>query len=81
MSAVIKIHLKNAREALDRKDYITARDFSQQVLEIDPENYGALVFVGLCEQNLTRYVESEKAYLKAIQVNSTMPLAYQVFPT
>ena len=78
MSVLVKIKLKGAREALDRKDFEFAREQCSQVLELDPANYNALVFLGLAEQNLVHYERSQEAYEKAIQVNAENLLAYQV---
>jgi superkiller protein 3 len=78
MSAVLKIQLKSAREAIERKAYQEAKDFSLSALECDDKNYNAWVFLGLAEQHLENYNESEKAYFKALQQNDVHPLAIQV---
>ncbi|KAJ3035493.1 Tetratricopeptide repeat protein 37 [Rhizophlyctis rosea] len=72
-----KALLKSAREALGAQNYSQARDSCQQILEADENNYNALVFLGLAEQNLNNVNASEKAYRKAIGVNAATILAYQ----
>lgn len=78
-SAVVKRLLKSAREELNKKDYEAARDYCTDVLEIDGENYNALVFLGLAQQNLRNIEKSEDAYKRAIKINPTNPLALQVW--
>ncbi|KAJ3264694.1 Superkiller protein 3, partial [Borealophlyctis nickersoniae] len=74
----LKSLLKTAREALNDKNYETARDTCTQILEdIDDKNYNALVFLGLANQNLDKFDDSEKAYRKAIDLNKESLLAYQ----
>jgi superkiller protein 3 len=70
--------LKNARDAINNKNFEEAKDHCSSALELDPENYNALVFMGLSLQNLNDYNASETSYRKAITANSTSPLAYQV---
>ena len=43
MAAIIKTKLKNARDAISKKQFATAKDLSLGVLEYDPENYNACV--------------------------------------
>lgn len=43
MSAFVKNKLKAARDAIGKKDYITARDAALNVLEYESENYNAYV--------------------------------------
>jgi hypothetical protein len=45
MSALAKTKLKAAREAIGKKDYGKARDASAQVLEYEPDNYHAFVYL------------------------------------
>ncbi|KAG0253953.1 Superkiller protein 3 [Actinomortierella ambigua] len=72
-----KINLKNAREALGKKDYNDALKWAQKVLDWESSNYNALVFAGLAHQNLGNVKEGEAAYKKAIENNPDMPLARQ----
>lgn len=60
MSAIVKTKLKGARDAIAKKDYEKARDAAQQVLEYDPDNYFANVFLGVAYRNLKDYEQSEQ---------------------
>ncbi|KAG0243382.1 Superkiller protein 3 [Actinomortierella wolfii] len=72
-----KINLKNARDAIGKKDYQEALKWSQRVLDWEANNYNALVFAGLAHQNLGNVKEGEAAFKKAIENNPDMPLARQ----
>jgi len=39
----VKARLKLARESIGRKDFASAHDAANQVLEYEPENYNAFV--------------------------------------
>jgi len=39
----VKATLKLARESIGRKNFVSARDAANQVLEYEPENYNASV--------------------------------------
>jgi superkiller protein 3 len=41
MSAFVKGKLKVARDALGKKDYRSAREAAQQVIDYEPDNYNA----------------------------------------
>jgi superkiller protein 3 len=41
----IKSHLKAARVHIDKKDYLTAKKETIQVLDFEPENYNALATI------------------------------------
>ncbi|KAJ3177104.1 Superkiller protein 3 [Geranomyces variabilis] len=77
MSIVVKRLLKSAREEIAKKDFDLAKDYCNQVLESDSDNYNALVFLGVAEQNLNNAVASEKAYLRAVTLAPANPLALQ----
>ncbi|GBE81379.1 Superkiller protein [Sparassis crispa] len=77
MSAFVKSKLKAARDAIGKKDYGTARDASLGVLEYEPDNYNAHVFLGLSLFNLGQVDESEQAYRKAIAASPDQALAWQ----
>ncbi|KAJ3150781.1 Superkiller protein 3 [Geranomyces michiganensis] len=77
MSVVVKRLLKSAREEIAKKDYELAKDYCNQVLESDSDNYNALVFLGLAEQNLNNAAGSEEAYRRAVKLAPTNPLALQ----
>lgn len=44
-SAFVKSKLKAARDAIGKKDYQSAHDASEQVLDYEPDNYNAYGFV------------------------------------
>ncbi|KAJ3340088.1 Superkiller protein 3 [Gonapodya sp. JEL0774] len=76
--ASVKALLKQAREALvDAKDYALAKERATMVLEEDSNNYFGLVFLANAEQNLGNNIESQQAYLRAIDVNRTQTAAFQ----
>ena len=41
MSAIAKTKVKNAKEAIAKKDYAKARDVANEALEYDPDNSSA----------------------------------------
>ena len=54
--------VKEAREAIERKDFESARDSCLRILDNDPAAniaYKASVFLGLAEQNLGHYDQDE----------------------
>lgn len=73
----VKNKLKLARDALSKKDYVKARDAAAQVLEDEPDNYNANVFLGLASLELGQHEKSEQAYRNAIQLNRDQALAWQ----
>ncbi|KAI0700930.1 TPR-like protein [Cytidiella melzeri] len=77
MSAIVKPKLKAAREALAKKDYIKAKDASLSVLDYEPENYNAHVFLGLAYLELGDLQQSEQMSLKATTIQPDQPLAWQ----
>ncbi|EGN99549.1 hypothetical protein SERLA73DRAFT_159810 [Serpula lacrymans var. lacrymans S7.3] len=77
MSSFAKAKLKAAREALGKKQYEIAREAASQVLDYEPDNYNAHVFLGLASLELNQYEKSEQFYRKAIELNSDQILAWQ----
>ncbi|KAL4262302.1 TPR-like protein [Pleurotus pulmonarius] len=75
--SITKVKLKAAREAISRQDYPTARDAAQQVLEYEPNDYHAHVFLGLASLELADFVACEQAYKKAIELKPEVTLAWQ----
>ncbi|KAJ3225984.1 Tetratricopeptide repeat protein 37 [Clydaea vesicula] len=73
--------LKSARECIEKKEFEAAKGFCEQVLENDPKNYNALVFLGLSETNLEEFEQAEKTYKKAINISPNMVIAYQGYIT
>ncbi|PWN26217.1 hypothetical protein BDZ90DRAFT_233352 [Jaminaea rosea] len=75
--AYTKAKLKESREAIQNKAWDDARQAAQHVLEQEPNNYNANVFLGLALLNLGHFDDSEKAYLAAIDSQPSQTLAYQ----
>ncbi len=50
----------------------------KKILKQEPNNYNALVFLGLSLFKMGQPKQSEEAYQKAIAVDSIQPLAFQV---
>ena len=71
--------LKDAKDLLNQKEYEKAVDVCKEILMWNSANYNAYVFMGLALQNLQNYIESEKAYLKAVELEKGSILAYQVW--
>ncbi|KAF9451265.1 protein prenylyltransferase [Macrolepiota fuliginosa MF-IS2] len=72
-----KSKLKLARDAIGKKDYATAQDAATQVLDYEPENYHAHVFLGLALLKLDHLNQSEQIYRKAIDLAPGQILAWQ----
>lgn len=77
MSAIVKTKLKAAREALAKKDYEKAKSAASDVLDYEPDNYNATVFLGLALLELGDVEQSEQMFLKAFKSNPDQPLALQ----
>lgn len=77
MASIVKNKLKAAREAIAKKDYEAARNNASMVLEFEPDNYNATVFLALALLELGRTKESEQAYLRATTLQPEQLLAWQ----
>lgn len=55
MSAFVKTKLKAARDALGKKDYTSAKDLATTVLEYEPDNYNAYVYLPSPDQTSSSY--------------------------
>ncbi|KAG1844187.1 hypothetical protein DFJ58DRAFT_731304 [Suillus subalutaceus] len=77
MSSFAKSKLKAARDAIGRKQYEQARQAAAQVLEYEPDNYTAHVFLGLALLELGQHEKSEQFYRKAIELKDDQVLAWQ----
>ncbi|RIA96123.1 hypothetical protein C1645_815807 [Glomus cerebriforme] len=75
--AFIKSALKNAREAINTKKFEDAIKECEKVIQYEPDNYNAHVFLGVANSKLNRISESEKAYLRAINIDGSGVLAWQ----
>ncbi|KIK27908.1 hypothetical protein PISMIDRAFT_27774 [Pisolithus microcarpus 441] len=76
-SPFVKSKLKVARDALGKKQYETARDAASQVLDYEPDNYNAHVFLGLACLELGHHDKSEQFYRRAIGLRPDQVLAWQ----
>lgn len=72
-----KSYLKQARDLITKKDFQGASNAAIQVLQQDPANYNAHVFLGLASLELGDLKRSQEAYESAIRQNRTLPLAWQ----
>ncbi|TFK54052.1 TPR-like protein [Heliocybe sulcata] len=77
MASIVKNKLREARDAIGKKDWEKARTHASMVLGFEPENYHATVFLGLALLELGEYPESEQAFLKAVSTQPEQPLALQ----
>ncbi|KAF9245024.1 superkiller protein 3 [Melanogaster broomeanus] len=77
MSSSTKTKLKAARDALGKKCYEEARDAAFQVLDYEPNNYNAHVFLGLAFLELGQHDKSEQYYRKAIELKTDQILGWQ----
>ncbi|KAG1896020.1 superkiller protein 3 [Suillus fuscotomentosus] len=77
MSSFAKSKLKAARDAIGKKKYEQAREAAAQVLEYEPDNYTAHVFLGLALLELGQHEKSEQLYRKAIELKDDQILAWQ----
>ncbi|OJT10137.1 Superkiller protein 3 [Trametes pubescens] len=77
MSAFAKSKLKAAKDAIGKQNYEKAQEAALGVLEYEPDNYHANVFLGLAYMKLGDIEKSEQAYHKAIESNAVQVLAWQ----
>ncbi|SPO40180.1 related to SKI3 - protein involved in exosome mediated 3` to 5` mRNA degradation [Pseudozyma flocculosa] len=76
-TAYTKQKLKQSRDAIAQKDWQAALQAANHVLEHEPNNYNANVFLGLASLNLEQYTQSETAYNRATSDHPDQPLAWQ----
>ncbi|KAJ5161112.1 hypothetical protein N7492_006504 [Penicillium capsulatum] len=72
-----KAALKAIRTALDAKEYADAADKAKTLIQREPQNYHANVFLGLAYDNLRRIEDSENAYLAATRMKEGDRTAWQ----
>ncbi|GJQ65964.1 hypothetical protein Trydic_g4060 [Trypoxylus dichotomus] len=72
----IKKLLKEAREAINSKDYQTTLKLCKSILKEDKDNYMALVFMGISLQEIGPDEQAPVAFKKAIQLNASNVLAW-----
>ncbi|KAB0804312.1 hypothetical protein PPYR_01282 [Photinus pyralis] len=75
-SKEIKSLLKEAREAISKKDFKLSLELCKKILSLDRENYMALVFVGLSLQELGLNDKVIPTFKKAIQISPKNALAF-----
>lgn len=63
-----KAALKAAKAAIDSKKWDEARDHANTVLEKDPNNYFAKLFLGRANDALKKVDDAEKAYHDATKI-------------
>lgn len=75
--SMAKPALKASKEFIAAKDYKNAVLSAKKVLELDPLNYHAYIFLGIGHFNLAEFDECEKAYKKALEVDKESFLAWK----
>ncbi|KAL4960775.1 SKI complex subunit tetratricopeptide repeat protein SKI3 [Aspergillus stella-maris] len=65
-----KSALKEVRTALDAKDFELAAEKAKALVQEQPQNYHANVFLGLAQDKLNHFLEAERAYLAATRIRS-----------
>ncbi|MCJ1285074.1 Superkiller protein 3 [Xylographa opegraphella] len=76
-----KAALKAAKAALDGHQYAAAANEAQKVLDVDPNNYHANVFLGLACDKQNKNDEAERVYEVAAKLKPNDPLVWQGFIT
>lgn len=69
MSKQLKELLKLSKEHIDKKEYLEALGYIQQVVNYEEHNYVALMFAGFCHEKLGQAKEAEEMYTRAVQVD------------
>ncbi|KAL4765520.1 SKI complex subunit tetratricopeptide repeat protein SKI3 [Aspergillus foveolatus] len=72
-----KSALKEVRAALDAKNFELAADKAKAIVKEQPQNYHANVFLGLAQDKLNHFLESERAYLAATRIKGDDKTAWQ----
>ncbi|XP_069747865.1 superkiller complex protein 3 [Narcine bancroftii] len=76
-SKEIKATLKNAREAIRKREYKEALKHCKMVLKQDKNNYNAWVFIGVAATELEQPDQAKTAYKKATELDPDQLLAWQ----
>jgi superkiller protein 3 len=71
-----KTALKAAKAAIGAKDWDEAKNQATAVLEKDPQNYFAYLFLGRANDGLSRFDEAAKAYYDATKIKPEDPQAW-----
>ncbi|KAG2413764.1 hypothetical protein HFD88_002953 [Aspergillus terreus] len=72
-----KSALKAVRTALDAKDFELAAEKAKALVQQEPQNYHANVFLGLALDKLNKNKDAEKAYLAATRLKEGDKTAWQ----
>lgn len=72
----IKAALKAAKAGIDSKNWEEAVEQSNVVLEKDPNNYFAKLFLGRANDGLSKYDDAAKAYYDATRIKPEDPQAW-----
>jgi cytochrome c-type biogenesis protein CcmH/NrfG len=72
----MKTALKAAKAAIDKKDWEEARAQATAVIEKDPKNYFAYLFLGRANHGISRFDEAAKAYHDATNIKPEDPQAW-----
>ncbi|XP_060562268.1 superkiller complex protein 3-like [Ruditapes philippinarum] len=73
----IKTLLKNAREAIRKKEFKEALKHCKAILSEDGNHFMALVLIAVAAEGLEQYDQALKAYKRAIDSDDTQLLAWQ----
>lgn len=71
-----KTALKAAKAAIGTKDWEEAKNQATAVLEKEPQNYFAYLFLGRANDGLSRFDEAAKAYYDATKLKPEDPQAW-----
>ncbi|KAH9895045.1 TPR-like protein [Cubamyces lactineus] len=77
MSAFVKSKLKTARDALGKNENEKARDAALGVLEYEPDNPNAHLFLGAAYLRLEDFEKSEQSFRKVIELKPDHVSAWQ----
>ncbi|BDA47118.1 probable tetratricopeptide repeat protein 37 [Coccomyxa sp. Obi] len=73
----VKALLKNARECLQKQQYLDAVRHGKAALKHDPESYDALVLLGKAAFHLGEQSQAEAAYKRALTLSPSALLAWK----
>ena len=71
-----KSALKAAKAAIGAKNWEEAKDHATTIIEKEPKNYFAYLFLGRANDGLSRFEEAAKAYYDATKIRPEDPQAW-----
>jgi superkiller protein 3 len=71
-----KTALKAAKAAIDAKNWDEAKEQATTVIEKDPKNYFAYLFLGRANDRLSKFDEAANAYNEATKIKPEDPQAW-----